>query len=130
MTAERGDRDTDGNGRRRAELISALNHPSRRQVLRLFLDRGQRLSPVEIAKELAFPLGTTSYHVKLLADLHALRPAGTQQARGAQQRFYEVTIEDDPPIETLLEETRETDEACAEERRKKLGGGGKRGKRK
>jgi len=126
MTAERGGRDADdGNGDRRAELISALNHPSRRQVLRLLLDRGQRLSPVEMARELVLPLGAVSYHVKLLADRHALKPAGTRQVRGAVQRFYEVMIEDDPPIETLLEETREADEACAEERRKKPGKGGK-----
>lgn len=126
MTAESGGRDTDGgNGRRRAELISALNHPSRRQVLRLLLDRGERLSPVEIARELALPLGAISYQVKTLADLHALRPAGTRQVRGAQQHFYEVAIADDPPIETLLEETREADEACAEERREESGEGGK-----
>jgi DNA-binding transcriptional ArsR family regulator len=99
-----------GDGGRRAELISALNHPSRRQILRLLLDRGQRLSPLEMARELDLPLGTVSYHVRLLCDLHAVAPAGTRQVRGAVQRFYEYTIEGDPPIETLLEETREIDE--------------------
>jgi predicted transcriptional regulator len=118
---ERGD-----DSRRRAELISALDHPVRRQILRLILDRG-RISPVEIAKELDMPLGGLSYHVRILCDRHAVEPAGTRRVRGAIQHFYETAIEGDPPIEALLEETREADEACAEKVRRKPR---KRGKRK
>jgi DNA-binding transcriptional ArsR family regulator len=115
------------------ELISALNHPTRRRILRLMLDRKERLSATEIASELGMPLGDASYHGGLLRDLGAVKPAGTRQVRGALQRFFEATIEDDPPIETLLEETRETDEAYAAKgphRPRKSGKRRKRRKRK
>jgi DNA-binding transcriptional ArsR family regulator len=102
------------NGHQRERLISALNHVKRRRILRLMLDRKQRLSATEIAAELGMPLGDASYHLVSLRDLRAVKPAGTKQVRGALQRFYEVAIEDDPPIEALLEETREADEAYAE----------------
>lgn len=129
------------NGQRREALISALNHPTRRRILRLMLDRKQRLSATEIASELDMPLGDASYHGGLLHDLGAVRPAGTRQVRGALQRFYEATIEDDAPIETLLEQTRELDDAYTEKAKrkprkakKKHGKGGKKpgkgGKRK
>lgn len=116
-----------GDGCRRAALIGALNHSARRRILRLMLDRGQRLSPVEAAREFDMPLGEVSYHVRILHDRHAVKRAGTQQVRGAIQRFYEATIEDDPPIEALLEETREADEAKTGKKRHKPR---KRGKRK
>jgi DNA-binding transcriptional ArsR family regulator len=102
------------NGHQREALISALNHPTRRRILRLMLDRKQRLSATEIAAEFEMPLGDASYHLVSLRDLRAVKPAGTKQVRGALQRFYAVTIEDDPPIEALLEETREADDAYAE----------------
>ena len=101
------------NGHRREELIRALNHPIRRRILRLMLDRGQRLCATEIAAEFEMQLGDVSYHLVSLRDHRAVKPAGTKQVRGALQRFYEATIEDDPPIETLLEQTREVDEAYA-----------------
>jgi DNA-binding transcriptional ArsR family regulator len=138
------DEEAGDNGHRREELISALNHPKRRRILRLMLDRKQRLSATEIATELEMVLGDASYHLGSLRDLSAVKRAGTRQVRGALQRFYEVAIEDDPPIETLLEETREADEAYAEKakpkprkaKKKDRKGGkdakkpGKRGKRK
>lgn len=101
------------NGHQREALISALNHPTRRRILRLMLDRKQRLSATEIAAEFEMPLGDASYHLVSLRDLGAVKPAGTKQVRGALQRFYAATIEDDPPIEALLEETRKADEAHA-----------------
>lgn len=101
------------NGQQREALISALNHPTRRRILRLMLDRGQRISASEIAAEFEMPLGDASYHLVSLRDLGAVEPAGTKQVRGALQRFYEATIEGDAPIEALLEETRKADEAYA-----------------
>jgi DNA-binding transcriptional ArsR family regulator len=114
MTAGGRDRGgDDDNGQRREELITALNHLTRRRILRLLLDRQQRLSATEVAEELDMPLGDASYHVGILRDLRTVKRVGRRQVRGALQRFYKATIEDDPPIETLLEETRKTDEAYA-----------------
>jgi DNA-binding transcriptional ArsR family regulator len=102
--------DGSSHGKRRAALIRAINHPLRRRMLRLLLDLRQRLSPVEMARALGLTVSDTSYHARVLCNLGAVAPAGERQVRGALQRFYEAAIEDDPPIETLLEETREFDE--------------------
>jgi len=106
-------------GQQRGALISALNHPTRRRILRLMLEREQRLSATEIAAEFEMPLGDASYHLVSLRDLRAVKPAGTRQVRGALQRFYKAAIEDDPPIEALLEQTRELDDAYAEKAKPK-----------
>lgn len=97
-------------GKRRADLISAIDHPLRRRILRLLDDRDEPLSPVQIAAALGVSLSTTAYHVRILAKLRAVVRAGRKQVRGALQRFYRSTIEDDPPVEALLEETREVDD--------------------
>jgi len=98
------------NGRRRASLIAAIAHPLRRRILRVIADAGEPLSPVRISKMFRVPLGTVIYHARVLRRCGAIVPAGEQQVRGAVEHFYDTTIEDDPPIETLLEETKETDE--------------------
>ncbi|HKB50394.1 MAG TPA: helix-turn-helix domain-containing protein [Solirubrobacterales bacterium] len=97
-------------GRRRANLICAIAHPLRRRILRLIADGGESCSPAQIARELGLPIGTVAYHAKVLWRFGAVEPAGEQQVRGAVEHFYDTTIEDDPPIETLLEETREVDD--------------------
>ena len=98
------------NGRRRANLISAIAHPLRRRILRVIADGGESCSPAQIAEELALPTGTVAYHARVLWRFGAVEPAGQQQVRGAVEHFYDTTIEDDPPIEALLEETREVDD--------------------
>jgi DNA-binding transcriptional ArsR family regulator len=106
-----GKRRDEDEGRRRADLISAIDHPSRRRMLRTLLDGGERLSSVELARELSLSLGDASYHVRVLHCLRAVKPAGKRRVRGAIQRFYRATVENDPPIEALLDETRAFDES-------------------
>jgi hypothetical protein len=106
---------------RRAAQIKAIDHPLRRCILRAFLTEGGALSPVQIsrgltARGLKAQLGSVAYQVRVLHRLFAVKSTGKRQVRGAIQRFYEATIENDPPIETLLEETREGDEAEMEDR--------------
>jgi DNA-binding transcriptional ArsR family regulator len=98
------------NGRRRANLIWAMAHPLRRRILRLLRDRGEALSPVRASEDLDEPLGVVAYHMRVLWQFDAVEPAGEELVRGALKHFYESTIADDPPIEALLEETREFDE--------------------
>ncbi len=100
-------------GRRRANLIWAIAHPLRRRILRAIADSGEPLSPTQVAKELALPVGTVAYHAKVLWRFGAIEPAGEQQVRGAIEHFYDSTVTGDRPIETLLEETREVDEEDA-----------------
>jgi hypothetical protein len=97
-------------GRRRANLIHAISQPLRRRILRVFAAWGEPTSPAKIAKELDLPVGMVGYHVRVLHEFDAVEPTGEQMVRGAVEHFYASTIEDDPPIETLLEETRDVDE--------------------
>lgn len=106
----------------RADMIKAIDHPLRRQILRLFAERDEPLSAVQVAEGLDISLSKTAHHVRLLARLRALVLARKKQVRGAVQRFYRSAIEDDPPVETLLDETREADD---EQGRKGKGGQGK-----
>lgn len=97
----------------RASLISAIGHPLRRQILRELANRGEALSPAALGREVGTPIGTLSYHVRVLLRLGAVREIGQRMVRGAVEHFYETLIEDDPPIEALLEETREADEQAS-----------------
>jgi DNA-binding transcriptional ArsR family regulator len=94
----------------RANLIWAIAHPLRRRVLRTLVDSGEARSPMEMARSFDLPVSALAYHVKILLNLGAVELTDEQTARGAIEHFYDSTIEDDPPIETLLEETRDEDD--------------------
>jgi DNA-binding transcriptional ArsR family regulator len=96
--------------RRRVNLIVAIAHPLRRRILQALHNRSEPRSPAQIARAFDLPVGMVAYHANVLSRLGAVEPAGEQQVRGAVEPFYDSTIEDDPPIETLLDETREVDD--------------------
>jgi len=96
--------------RQRANLIWAIAQPVRRRVLRAILDSDGPRSPIQISRQLDLPANMVAYHASVLRNFDALELTGEQPARGAIEHFYDSTIKDDPPIETLLEETREVDE--------------------
>lgn len=79
---------------RTTDLLLALSHPLRRQILRLLADDRPR-SPSELAASLDHPLPIVSYHVRTLASRGALRLVRTEPARGSRQHFYLPTIEAD-----------------------------------
>lgn len=67
-------------------LVKALSHPLRYQVL-VRLNAGVA-SPVEIAREMAIPVGRVSHHVRTLAGIGAIELVRTRQRRGAVEHFY------------------------------------------
>jgi DNA-binding transcriptional ArsR family regulator len=67
-------------------IVRALGHPLRAQIL-LELDQGIA-SPSVLAAKLDEPLGTVSYHVRILADLGLLRLVKTTPRRGAVEHHY------------------------------------------
>lgn len=95
-------------GEHRASLIAAIAHPVRRRILRTLV--GEARSPAQMAKAFHLPPGTIAYHARVLGRVGAIELAVEKPARGAIEHFYDSTIKDDPPVETLLEETREVDE--------------------
>jgi DNA-binding transcriptional ArsR family regulator len=78
------DRDTD-------DLLLALRHPLRRQILHM-LGGKQARSPRELADMLGQPLSNVSYHVRILADCGAVKLVRTRQVRGSTQHFYRASV--------------------------------------
>ena len=85
---EMGDDHTDDN-----ELLIALRHPLRRQILRTMAVKDP-ISPRQISDELREPLSNVSYHVRVLADCGAVTLVDTAPVRGSMQHFYATAIEE------------------------------------
>jgi DNA-binding transcriptional ArsR family regulator len=100
--------------RNQGQVILAIAHPLRRRMLRMMVKREEPLSPAQIAEEFGLPVGTIAYHAKVLWHFEAVEPIREPEARGVAEHLYEATIENAPPIETLLEETREADDDGSE----------------
>ena len=75
------------------ELLIALRHPLRRQILRTIVKR-DRISPRQISDELREPLSNVSYHVRVLADCGVVTLVDTAPVRGSMQHFYSTAIEE------------------------------------
>jgi DNA-binding transcriptional ArsR family regulator len=74
------------------DLLIALRHPLRREILREMAGE-EAISPREIAAALHQPLSNVSYHVRVLADCAAVTLVNTQPVRGSIQHFYCTAIE-------------------------------------
>jgi DNA-binding transcriptional ArsR family regulator len=87
-----------------AQLISALNHQCRREILRLLHESDEPQSPSRISKELKIPLSTVSYHVKVLKDLGAIQCVRKRPARGAIENFYNSVVDENQRVVAMLKE--------------------------
>ena len=74
------------------DLLVALRHPLRREILRTMAAE-KAISPREIAARLGQPLSNVSYHVRVLADCAAVSLVGIKPVRGSMQHFYCSAIE-------------------------------------
>lgn len=72
-----------------ADWLSAVGHSHRVAILRYFLAAGTA-TPTEVADALMLPLGTVSYHIRVLARRGILRLAGRTQRRGASVHHYQL----------------------------------------
>jgi DNA-binding transcriptional ArsR family regulator len=75
------------------ELLIALRHPLRRQILRAMAEQDP-ISPRQISDDLRQPLSNVSYHVRVLADCGAVALVDTEPVRGSMQHFYSPTIDE------------------------------------
>src|ERR1700761_266954 len=82
------------------ELLIALRHPLRRQILRTMAAQDP-ISPREISDELREPLSNVSYHVRVLADCGAVTLVDTAPVRGSMQHFYSPAIDEPWALEAL-----------------------------
>jgi DNA-binding transcriptional ArsR family regulator len=74
------------------DLLVALRHPLRREILREMAGE-EAISPREISSALQQPLSNVSYHVRVLADCATISLVGTKPVRGSMQHFYCTAIE-------------------------------------
>jgi DNA-binding transcriptional ArsR family regulator len=75
------------------ELLIALRHPLRRQILRAMAAK-EPISPRQISDVLRQPLSNVSYHVRVLADCGAVTLVDTAPVRGSMQHFYSTAIDE------------------------------------
>ncbi|HVX33763.1 MAG TPA: helix-turn-helix domain-containing protein [Solirubrobacterales bacterium] len=75
------------------ELLVALRHPLRREILRAMADTDP-ISPRQVADMLREPLSNVSYHVRVLADCGAVALVETTPVRGSMQHFYSPTVDE------------------------------------
>jgi DNA-binding transcriptional ArsR family regulator len=92
-----------------AELIGALNHRSRRDILRHLHASKEPLSPSEMAKLFREPLSTVGYHANVLVERGGIVLVKTEPVRGAVEHFYASKVADNQAVKALLEVTRKSD---------------------
>jgi DNA-binding transcriptional ArsR family regulator len=74
-----------------AQIARVLSHPLRPRILQILTLRGEA-SPNEIAAELNVPLGTLSYHTRLLRDAGWIELVREVPRRGAVEHFYRAVV--------------------------------------
>lgn len=86
-------------------MIKALGHPTRKELLTLFLAAEDAKSPKELALathqgkgSFQKQLSSVSYHVRVLADCGALELVETRPRRGSVEHLYRAAslVEDVP----------------------------------
>lgn len=80
-------------------LHTMLQHPLRKQLLRLIVEAGEELrSPRELTVPVNKRLSNVSYHVRVLSEHGAIELVDTHPRRGSVEHFYEATsLVDDVP---------------------------------
>lgn len=90
-------------------LIEGLNHPVRRQALRMFSEKCPESSPVELEKLIPVGLSQLSYHMKVLRDLGILLETRTITVRGATKHFYASAVMGNKMMLLILTKTKNDD---------------------
>lgn len=85
-------------------LIYALNHPVRRQILRLLREPGEA-SPSEMHQSIGVGLPALSFHAQVLNELGVIHGTRTQQVRGTVEHFYASDVAGNELAEAILRET-------------------------
>jgi DNA-binding transcriptional ArsR family regulator len=90
-------------------LISALDHPVRREILRLLSGQDTPVSPVEMKDSIDVGLSALSYHARTLAEQRVTRLSTTRQVRGSTQHFYASEVAENRMVTAILAHTEKYD---------------------
>jgi DNA-binding transcriptional ArsR family regulator len=72
-------------------LMFLLQHPLRKQLLRLCVEAEEMRSPKELTVPVNRDISIVGYHVRVLAEHGAVELVAEQPRRGAVEHFYEAT---------------------------------------
>lgn len=98
-------------------ILKAVNHPLRREVLRFLQEGDEPISPSKAERGLGLvgkdrKANAVAYHASVLAKLGVIECVKEVQVRGAIEHFYVSRVGDIPWLREVLERTRESDEAA------------------
>lgn len=72
-------------------------HPARDAILDAMRQYGRPISPTQLARITGPSLGSTAYHVRVLAEAGIIELAGEGRVRGAVEHFYVLVADADHP---------------------------------
>jgi hypothetical protein len=92
------------------ELQDALNHPTRREILRALHDERRSRSVTEMLDDLA-PLrrGEVAYHALVLRDSECVGVVGNRTASGTQEQVLASLVAGSDEVQLVLRATRHLD---------------------
>jgi DNA-binding transcriptional ArsR family regulator len=115
---QRGLRDEDGDGQTRDEsqrmsppLLQALNHPIRRETLRLLHRSVGPRSAVQLSPRIATVKTNVSYHLKVLAKFGAVERVDERHVRGAPEKLFASAVAGHRQVLAILADTEVSDDA-------------------
>lgn len=77
-------------GRSRQELVRALSHPLRMEILEKL--QGRVASPAELSRELNERLGVIAYHAHTLLKCGCVELVHSEPRRGSVENFFGISI--------------------------------------
>lgn len=83
----------DQNGRAQQELVRALSHPIRMEILEKL--RGRVASPTELSQEMDERVGVVSYHAHTLLHCGCVELVHSKPRRGSIENFFGISITPD-----------------------------------
>ena len=79
-------------------LLFCLQHPLRRELLKLCIEADEMRSPKELTIPTNGHISNVGYHVRVLAEKGALELVAEEPRRGSVEHFYEpTTLVDEVP---------------------------------
>lgn len=72
-------------------LLSLLQHPLRRELLKLYVEAGEVRSPKELTLPTNGDISNVGYHVRVLAEKGAIELITVEPRRGSIEHFYKAT---------------------------------------
>jgi predicted transcriptional regulator len=106
------------NTRPKANLIDALNHTVRREILRRMHANGTRhYTPTELGQELGMKVPAVDYHMRVLQKRSVIKLMKEEKIRGATKYLYASLVSDNAAVSAVLAFTEDEDKEVEAERR-------------